>query len=442
MAQKWNLQDIRPAEPRKKRTPPSEPLEKRPRPQEVPPDETEAIDPVVISDGNKKKNRSLIIAVAVFLVVTGFGVVASIMMGGAEVIVNPMHREPNVNATFEAVRSPQSEDELPYEIMTLEAEGERQVTASGQEEVQEQAEGTIFIYNNYSTESVRLVTNTRFESPNGLIFKITDPAVVPGYSTDENGERQPGVVTAEVYADQVGEEYNIDPTRFTIPGFAGDPEFEDIYAESVNAFTGGYDGTRFIIDDSELETTKQSLQMELRDSLIERIDSEMPAGFVKFDGAVTFTYESLPVVEYGEDLATIKEKAFMRVPLFPEADFARFIAAATVPGYEGADVRIEDPSVLTFSYDGATTSSSNIAEQDSLTFKLSGRPLIVWEYDSGKLKTDLLGKNKTAINTVLSGYPAISEARAVIRPFWSSTFPDDLEDITITEVVKDEPESE
>lgn len=439
MSQKWNLQDIRPAEPRRKRTP-TEPLIQRPRPIEVPKQETEDIEPVVINNGNKKKSRSLSIALGIFFVVVGFGVIASIMMGGAEVVINPKYREPNVNATFTAVSTKQTENDLTYEIMTLEAEGERQVTATGQEEVQAQAQGTIFIYNKHSPDSVRLVTNTRFQNPDGLIYKIKDSAVIPGYTTDDSGAIQPGVTTAEIYADEVGEQYNIGPSRFTIPGFAGEPEFENLYAESISNFTGGFNGMKFIIDQSELETAQQSLQLDLRNSLLERIETEKPAGFVKFDGAITFTYESLPAVEYGENLATIKEKAVMRIPLFAEEDFARFIAAATVPGYEGEDVRIADTNLLKFSYESATTSSSNIAEQVDLKFKLEGRPVIIWEYDGGKLKTDLLGKNRTALNAILGGYPSIEQAKAVIRPFWKTTFPDSLEDIEFIEEMRTEAE--
>lgn len=436
MSQKWNLQDIRPAEPRKKRMP-TEPLVTKPQPRAVPKQDVEDLEPVVVNNGTKKKNRSLLIALIVFVVIVGFGIGASIMMGGAEVIVNPKYREPNVNAVFTAVSVQSSADDLTYEIMTLEAMGERQVTATGQEQVQSQAEGTIFIYNNHSKDTVRLVTNTRFESPDGKIFKIKDSAVIPGYTTDENGTKKPGVITAEVYADEIGEDYNLAPTRFTIPGFAGSPEYDNVYAESTNAFTGGFDGEKFIIDESELQTAEQALRLELRNSLLERIESEKPAGFVQFDGAVTFTYESLPTVEYGENLATIKEKANMRIPLFKEDAFAHFIAAATVPGYENEDVRIEDPSVLSFSYEDVATSNSNIAEASEIKFKLEGRPLIVWEYDAGKLKTDLVNKNRTAINTVLGGYPAIEQARAIIRPFWKTTFPSSLEKITLTEIVKE-----
>lgn len=390
---------------------------------------------IKIVDGNKKKGRSLIYAVAIFVLIVGSGLLASALMAGADVTVYPRHREPNVNAVFEAMRTPQP-DELAYEIMTLEAEGERQVTASGQEEVVEQAEGTIFIYNAQQTDPVRLVTNTRFESPDGLIFKIKDSAVVPGYTTDAQGNRLPGVTTAEVYADEVGEQYNIGPSRFTIPGFKGDPEYETIYGESTSSMTGGFDGMKFIIDQSELEVAQQALRTELRNSLLQKIDAEKPAGFVVFKDAVTFTYESLPSVEYGENLATIKEKVLLRIPLFSEEHFASFIAQATIPGYEGVPVRIDNYETFAFSYTNATTSSSDISNNMSLEFNLTGHPRIVWVYDGEKLKADLVNANKTALPTVLGAYPAIEKANAVIRPFWKSKFPTNINEIKIIEVIE------
>jgi len=385
MTQKWNLQDIKPAQPRKRATPVGENMlqKKSATPGASRGDTQEIMSTNVVGD-TQKKRTSLFYAVVIFFVVIGGGVLASNLIGGADLTVHPRYREPNVNATFEASATPQPK-ELAYEIMTLDTQGERQVSATGKEEVTAQAEGTILIYNAHQSESMRLVTNTRFES-DGLVFRITEPAILPGYTLDANGEIVPGVITAQVFADDIGEEYNLSPSRFTIPGFAGEPEFDNLYAESVETFVGGFNGMRYIIDEDELQTAKLALQMELRNSLLERIATEKPAGLILFDDAVTFTYQSLPSVEYGEDQATITQKATMRIPLFKEDEFASFIAAATVPGYEGGNVRIEDYSVFTFDYTVATTSLADISTVDIILFKLSGRPQIVWEYDGAQLK--------------------------------------------------------
>lgn len=436
MTQKWNLQDIKPATNRKTvstkkpvamtstpKTAAAKPERTRKVPQKTP----------VHTESTKKGSWKQVLAIA--LVIFSVTFLVSILTGGTELTVHPKFREPNVNSPFTAY-SEAAADQLSYEIMTLEAVGERQVQATGKETVQSQAEGTIVIYNNHQNSPLRLVTNTRFESPDGLIFRVKDSVNVPGYTTDADGARVPGSVTAEVFAEEIGEQYNVEPTRFSVPGFAGSAEFDNVYAESLTKFTGGFDGPKFIVEDEELETAKQALHTELRNSLLERINTEKPAGFVVFDSAVTFTYESLPTMAYGDNMATIKEKVYLRIPLFAETDFANYLAAATVPGYEGEDVKITDFSVIEFNYTSATTTSSNIASLNSLTFDLQGRPQIVWVYDAEALKSDLLQKNRTALSSVLSGYPAIDKAEAAIKPFWKQTFPKKVDSIKIVEVLE------
>lgn len=436
MDKKWNLQDIRPAKPRKKRPPLADAeLQQAPVERAVSHDDDGTIH-IGIQNGNTKKRSNLFIALGVFFAVVGVGFLISFMTGGAEVAVFPRNTEPNVNASFTAFRTPQV-GELSYEIMDLEAEGERQVTATGQEQVSEQATGEIVIYNNTGSAE-RLIKNTRFETPDGLIFKITESVVVPG-AIESEGELVPGSIRAAVFADGTGEQYNVGTTRMTIPGFeeGGFTElYENIYGENPEPMTGGFEGPKFIIDETELETAKQQLQTELRNALLDRVPSERPAGFVVYDSAVTVTFETLPAVEYGDNLVTIKENALLQIPIFKEEEFAEYIAAATVPGYENEPVRIEDTQSLTFSYTNSTTSITDISNLDSLEFQLVGRPLIVWTYDEGKLKTDLVGAQKTALPTVLGGYPAIERAEAVVRPFWKRSFPEKLEEIEIVETVE------
>jgi hypothetical protein len=367
------------------------------------------------------------------LVVAG-GVFASALMAGAEVTVYPRHKEPNISAEFEATKVAQA-DGLSYELMTLEAEGERQVKASGEEVVTTQSVGTIFIYNSAQKEPMRLIANTRFESPDGLIFKIKDSVIVPGYTTSAAGQKIAGVAPAQVYADQPGQKHNIQPTKFTLPGFKGEPEYTTIYGESTSAFTGGFNDKKFIIEEAEMQTAQQALRTELRNSLLGRIDSEKPAGFVVFKDAVTFTYETLPSVAYGDNLATIKEKVLLRIPIFKNESFDAFLAQKAIPGFEPAPVKITDHSVLAFSYKNATTSSSDISNSTELAFNLVGKPQIVWVYDEAKLRADLVGANKTALTTVLGGYPSVERATAEIRPFWRSNFPSSIEEIKIIEVL-------
>lgn len=436
MAQKWNLQDIRPAEPRKRRVPPNP--RPAPRPAAEAPvyhENREDIPNIVIEDGTKKGSKNIIIAVILFALVVGGAIGLSALLGKTELTIYPENREPTISAEFTAYPD-KRQDALSYEILTLESTSESQVGASGQVEVQEQATGVIEIVKT-TPGAERLIKNTRFRSPNGLIYRIQESVVVPGSVTNESGANVPGRIQAEVFADEVGEEYNLPAgTRFDIPGFEENnftELFESIYAENTQPFNGGFNGLQFQIDENELATARQALQVQLRDTLLARIDSERPSGFLSFPGSIAVVYNELPAVKYGADLVTIREQAIMQIPLFQATEFASFLAAEAVATYEGGPVRIEDPSTLTFSYTEATTSASIIANEPSLTFSLTGRPLLVWEYDAEALTGDLASLPKTAINNAISAYPGIEAARVRITPFWKRSFPSDPDEIIIIE---------
>jgi hypothetical protein len=356
-------------------------------------------------------------------------------MGGAEIVVYPKFKDVTVQASYTAYKSP-SAGELGYELLSLEATGERQVSASGTEKVSERSVGSVFVYNTQPNATQRLIKNTRFESPDGLIFRIKESIEVPGATKDAKGAIVPGVITAEVFADGTGEQYNIPASRFSIPGLKGSEQFTSVYGESNIAFSGGFEGERYLIDEAELETKKQELHLELRNNLLERLKTERPAGFIVYDNAVTFAFETLPSTTYGNSLATLKEKAYLHVPLFKETEFSTYIADGTIAGYDGEAVRITDTNVLSFEYESATTTTSDISSLTTLQFVLKGTPRIVWQFDEEKLKTDIKGLSKTALPTVLSGYPSIDRAEATVRPFWSQGFPKNVSEITITTVVE------
>ena len=439
MNQKWNLQDIRPAEPRKRRslqdgpppsatTPIGEPV--RPEPQM----EREQIPSIIIEDGTKKGNKRVLFSVVLFVVVVGGALLLSALLGKTVLTVFPQHREPNINSEFTAYPD-KRQDALTYEVMTLDATSESQVKASGQVDVETQATGKIEIIKT-TPGTERVIKNTRFRAPDGKIFRIKESVVIPG-----SVNNVPGTIQAEVFADQAGEEYNLPiGTRFNVPGFEesglGDL-YNAIYAENKSAFIGGFKGPQFQIDETELGTARQALQVKLRDDLLARVEQEKPNGFLTFPGAVAITYNQLPAIEYGDDLVTIKEQAVLQIPIFKASDLGTYLAKEAVATYSGGSVRIDDPKALTFEYQAASTSASVIANEPSLTFFLKGKPKLIWEYDAEKLKKDLAGLPKTSLSNAIAGNQSIESAKVSITPFWKRSFPNDATKIVIVEELKD-----
>lgn len=449
MTQKWNLQDIRPVEPRSNTRRmdsalnmqrPNTPMPaRRPaseRTEEMSHEET--LPTIAITDGNRRNRGQIIAAITIFIIIVGAGIALSVFTAGAQVTLYPKVRDVNVNAEFTTYNVAKP-DELSYEIMTLDATSERQVKATGQQQVSTQATGEIQI-SKMTPGTERLIKNTRFSDATGLVFRIQESVVVPGALKNSKGEMVPGTIQAQVFADQAGENYNLPAnTKFDVPGFK-EGGYTDLYdaikATNMTPFAGGFNGPKFIIDDAELATAKQSLQLELRDTLIARIKNEAPAGFTSFDSSISFVYTDLQPVQYGDTLVTIREQATLQIPLFKDLDFASYIAKQTIAGYDSNEpVRIDNLNTLTFAYRQASTTLTNIANLDSLSFTISGAPRIVWTINEEQMKVDLLGREKTAFTSILAKYSGITKGEVKFRPFWSRSFPDKLNQIKITQVL-------
>ena len=448
MSQKWNLQDIRPADPKRRRpsqnsssntdTSANLNLANRPINQTSEARSSDPVDTLIITDGNKKSRKNTVVLALVLVLFIGgiFGV--SVFVTKTTLTIYPEVNTPVVNAQFVAYPE-RREGELSYEIMSLSENGEIQVTATGQETVTEQAKGFIEIIKT-TPGTERLIKNTRFRSPDGKIFKIQESVVVPGAIKDSTGTLVPGTIRTAVFADQSGEEYNLSAeTKFDVPGFKDSnltELYNAIYAVNREPFAGGFNGPRFIIDEQELAKKQQELQITLRDKLLAKLSTENPADFVAFPGAVAITYNSLPAVQHDGNLVIIREEAVLQIPLFKQNELAGYIAQETIPTYEREPVRMTNAEDLVFAYTVATTSSSNIANAAALEFTLLGKPEIVHNFDAEQLRIDLAGKPLTAITTVLTGHTGIEKAEISGKPFWRRTFPENVKEIEIIEILE------
>ncbi|MBX2866849.1 hypothetical protein KTR10_02765 [Candidatus Kaiserbacteria bacterium] len=427
MSQKWNLGDIKPSD-RKPRRPRSMREGSMAAPQRAErPARQPKPRPTYGRIGSGKNRTPLFVGgVAVLIIVVAVLIAGA--LGGATVQITPKTQDVTIDTAVTA--SPDTAGGLSYELLTLEAEGERQVSVSGSEEVSEQATGTITIYNEYSTSVQRLIKNTRFESPEGLIYRIQESVVVPGITKDSEGNTIAGSIEAEVFADAPGEAYNIGPSRFTIPGLEGSDQYDRMYAESTNAFTGGFEGEQYLIDGGDLTTAQTALHGELEEALRVRLEEERPLGFTLFDDAVTFAYDTLPSADAGEGKATIRERVRLVVPLFKDESFAQFVAQNTIADYKDEPVLLQNIDSLSFTYGEDTAQVADISTAASISFTLAGKATLIWQFDEAALREDLTGVSRALLLSVLSEYPAILRAEAKIHPFWRKSFPDNSDDIT------------
>lgn len=383
------------------------------------------------------KMKYVYYAVGLILGIVLISFLFSIFFGGAEVTVHPKEDSLTVSGQFHAVASNPKQGELQYDLMTLESLLTKTVPATGSEQAEVKASGQIIIYNDFNTSPQRLIRNTRFETPEGLIYRIDKSVVVPGQTT-EGGKTVPGSIEVTVYADEPGDSYNIGLTDFTIPGFKGAPQFEHFYAQSKTPMTGGFEGERLVVEDSVLQSEREKLHQDLKDELMSQVPDQLPDGFASFDSGIFIVYSSETPAEKGNDLE-IREKAVLYDVLFNEDDLAKYLAVNTLASFDGSqNVSFKDGADLKLTpLPPADDEPIEPWKTGEFNFNMSGNADIVWQFDQDKLKEDLVGRNKEAIHTILSGYPSIDEAEVVIRPFWKGTFPEDTKDIKINIVTSE-----
>ncbi len=353
------------------------------------------------------------------LVVIGLSVGALFAFSGAKVNITPAMNTVTVAGDF---ISTLSTGDLPFEVITVEKVATANVDSEGTETVNQAAQGAITIMNK-QPNSQQLIKNTRFQTPDGLVFRIRDSVTIPA---SKNGT--PGAIKTNVYADAAGEQYNVGATTFTVPGLKGNASFDLVTAVSDEPMKGGFAGPRPNIGQATREATTAKLKESLAPDIEKELADKVQEGYVLLNGASRVTYTDEPDSAAAGGKVTIGAKAVATAVVFPEAALARAIAYQTIGSYSGQDVELGDQKGLTLTPTGDLPSAGTA----EFPFSLAGNSVIVWTVDTAKIAGAVSGKGRDAAQSILAGFPEVEMAQLVLRPFWSSTFPQDPAKINVS----------
>lgn len=381
----------------------------------------------------KKRNApKMIIWTVALLSVIFFLFSVTSFFSTATVTIVPKVERVSFDDTYIARKNALSE-ELQFEVMTLQKKMSKQLEATEMQNSEIKASGKIVVYNNFSATPQRLIINTRFESKDGLIYKIPESIIVPGVKM-VNGKKVPGSVETLVFADESGEKYNIKISDlkgdFKIPGFKGDKKYDYFYARPKTDITGGTNGKVKKVPVKILSEARSELKAEIKSQLLKEAYSTKPKSSVLFADAYYVDYVSLPDSPIGADKIEITENGTFYGIIFDESKLSSYLAKEKIPNnYNGApvDLVLDDSAVVSAS----NNSNVKIWESDTLNLSLKGGANIVWTYDKDALQKSLAGQKKNNLKQILSSYPGITEIRAQIRPYWRKSFPNKPEKIKI-----------
>lgn len=325
-------------------------------------------------------------------------------------------------------RPDSAQNKIPAQLIRLDKVQSESFPATGQRQLNEKAGGVITIYNEFSSSPQALVEKTRFVSEGGKIFRITESVTVPG-ARIEGGQIIASSINAEVVADQPGEDYNIGPSRFTIPGFKGGPKYEGFYGISKNSMGGGAAGMMTVVSQDDFDRAKATLWQKLEPLLDQEIKAQIPSGLKLLDEALQEeigSAESSVAVGARGDNFTLSMKGVAAVLLFDEKDIFGLAAqkvAANVDENKSVD---EEASQIEYREVKADFS------RGQLNFKAKVIERLIWKVETENLKRLIAGKEESEIKEIFNGRPEIEKARVLFWPFWVKKVPANLDKIKIS----------
>jgi len=372
-----------------------------------------------------KKSRflfKLVISFLILILLGAFGAVMLNRISTAAVNVSPYKETLVIDSRLRA-RANTTADGLQFEIAQLSAEESGLVTATGISSGGQKASGKITVYNNYGSAPQRLIANTRFQTSDGKVYRIKGAISVPGM----------GVMEATVYADQAGEEYNIGPADFTLPGLKGGPRFEKVFAKSKTTMSGGASGNSRTVKKEDIDSVRAAVNEKLKNRLTETLSKQKPESYVLFAEAVKIEYAENPDNpkvgdSFGRSMA-FKTKGSATGYLFKKDDLAKALTDDNSGDFKKAPknepVTVDNIESLDFSLISADTQNKEI------TVRLKGGADFVWVVDTAKLLEEIVNYKGKDYTSVFQNYPAIAKAAIVQSPKWWPRFPKDRSKIKI-----------
>lgn len=409
------------------------------------------LEHVRLPGGNRKFITGLVVtSLAVFVFI------AYVVLPGATIYIEPASDVVTkaVNITLEL--NPDDPRELKSYSVSADTEYSMSHPATGILSEGSRATGVITIINT-SDRTWDLVQETRFQTDEGLVFRIQQDVSVPS-GTVEN----PGSISATVIADEldangtlIGERGNIAPSRFFLPGLRDDSR-ELIYAENYEAFAGGETKVSAILLEEDLTAAREKLEAELQERVLSALQKEVLSQGNALNTELSLLEDSdvlqyssvvvdMPYELVGQEMEdfelegniSLSGVAYDREALL--AILKTEIVTAETPGKQL--VRIDEDSV-----------SINVMEFDNsrLSYKFTAQIQGIEEYEidpeleggsklAKRIREHIAGENIEDAEQFIQNLPEVNKVEIKIWPVWSPTIPKLTDNIKIKSLSKADP---
>lgn len=388
--------------------------------------------PVPILSPKKKTSKgsgfSKTMLVLLVLVIA-LGIVAaalSVIFSSGTIIVKPKSVNVNLNKIALSAREKPLAGELGYQTLSLSDMATTSVPAVQGAVVEKRASGTIILYNNISTQSQKILANTRLSNTKGLIYLTTTTVTIPGQKIVA-GKLVPGSIKVGVIASAPGSQYNaslIDLTGdFKVVAYQGGPKYTKVYGRLATDLTGGYSGKIVTPDAKATPIEISALKKSAEARLLVEARNLVPKDYILYDPAYRMSYEIIPPIAEGTNRAVIGVKSLYTGYIFKQDALVKSFARDALAQFPTGSSTFSGLETLSFSFATSTA--------DKISFTLNGSMKII-----GIVPVDAFIKDMTGIRLedsaqIIKKYKTISSAYAKIFPMWMRSLPDKAERIKV-----------
>jgi cytoskeletal protein RodZ len=290
-----------------------------------------------------------------------------------------------------------------------------QIGATGSADGEGYAIGKIKVYNN-SSSPLPLVKGTRFLSDkNSKIYRVQTAVNIPA-----GGEG----LEIEVKADQPGEDYNIESSKFTVPGLEGGEYYSTTTAETVSAISGGAKGVGLAVSESDITGAKEKFKQQLLESIKSKLMGNLSQEYVVLDGTTEQEVYDLEVkAKEGDrvDSFDVSGKVKTKMIAVKRTDLDNLLKNMANESGEG-----------NFGYKIGSMNISDLKANDKYYNMKISVSADYYSLDSNEnIVSALLNKSKDEAVSILKKDESVDKVDISINPGWKSVISGNKDNVSI-----------
>lgn len=321
---------------------------------------------------------------------------------------------------------------INFEIMIVSDKKVKSIILTEPKDISEKGNGTITLYNEFTTTPQKLLAGTFLVDNNGKTYKTDSAVTIPGYKLDSKKKVIPGQITVNITAFLAGEVYNGSPSDFHINSFKGTTKYNKIYGKPKTDITGGALGLFYVLSDQDKNKIKTIAESSFKDDLINKVKALVPPGYILYKDAINFSYKVPEDLLSVNPEAEIEIEGILSVVLLDQKSLFDNIIKTSLGDISKQEIKeIVIPNLNNFSFSFVNKEQLISKDIDSISFLLDGNTEAIWRPDTDLLKMKLSGIEKTEVLPIFAQDKGINSALVKIFPPWQKNIPSDITKINI-----------